>query len=318
LKQQLAQLLRALQDAASPLPVERLALLSDLPADGLQELKEAWPSLDPARRLAILAELRRLGDARIELTFESVNRLALGDPAPEVRRQAIGNLWESEDPALVAPLSQSLDSDPDAGVRAAAASALGQFIYLGELERVPESLRRRAEEVLLRAVGSDEVPAVRLAGLESLGYSSRPEVPALIEAGYRSAEELSVRSALIAMSRSANIVWAPAVQAELASPSPALRLEAARAAGEIEMREAVPTLVELLEDVSDDVRRAAIWSLGQLGGQQAERALEGLLRRKPPQAEVALIEEALENLAFVDGTRDFLMLDFDDGVDNAH
>ena len=43
-----------------------------------------------------------------------------------------------------------------------------------------------------------------------------------------------------------------------------------------------------------------------------------LPRRKPPQDEVALLEEALENLAFVDGSRDFLMLDFDDDVDDEH
>jgi HEAT repeat protein len=97
----------------------------------------------------------------------------------------------------------------------------------------------------------------------------------------------------------------------MASPSPAIREAAARAAGAIELRDTVPTLIELLDDVSDAVRRASIWSLGQLGSLQAERALQTLLRRKPPEDEAALLEEALENLAFVDGTREFLMLDLD-------
>jgi HEAT repeat protein len=133
----------------------------------------------------------------------------------------------------------------------------------------------------------------------------------LIEAEYRTGQDRGVRSAVIAMGRSANSAWAAAVKAEMASPSPAIREAAARAAGAIELRDTVPTLIELLDDVSDAVRRASIWSLGQLGSLQAERALQTLLRRKPPEDEAALLEEALENLAFVDGTREFLMLDLD-------
>lgn len=316
--QQLADLLRDLQHAPDLTTADRLTLLSDLDADGLRDLKQAWPNLSAERRLTLLTQLRRLGDDRIELTFEKVSRFALTDPAPEVRRQAIGNLWECEDPALVVPLSEALSADTDPSVREAAASALGQFVFLGEVQRVPEGQRRVAEERLLHAACHDSESAVRLAGLEALGFSSRPEVPALIEAAYRTGEERQVHSALVAMGRSANATWGPAVTAELASPAPLLRLVAARAAGELDLRAAVPTLVELLEDVSEDVRRASIWSLGELGGQQAERALQSLLRRKPPQDEVALLEEALENLAFVDGTRDFLMLDFDDDVDDEH
>ncbi len=292
--------------------------LSDLDADGLRELREAWPRVPEVRKRQLLSQLRRLADDRIELTFEKVNRLALSDSDPQVRRQAIDNLWECEDASLVPTLTQTLAADPDPAVRVAAASAAGQFVYLGELERVPETQRRRVEEGLLLASAEDADPSVRLAALQALGFSSRSEVPPLIEAAYRSGDELQVHAALIAMGRSASAAWAPAVTAELASPSPSLRLEAARAAGELDLRATVPGLLELLEDVNEDVRRAAIWSLGQLGGQQAERALQGLLRREPAQEEATLLEEALENLAFVDGTRDFLMLGFDDDVDDEH
>jgi HEAT repeat protein len=119
------------------------------------------------------------------------------------------------------------------------------------------------------------------------------------------------------MGRSASKPWGPNVFLELTSPIPSLRLEAARAAGELDLQEAIPSLIDLLEDVSDETRRAAIWSLGQLGGRAANEALLAALDRSEDEDEIELIEDALGNLAFVDGTRDLLLFDYDDTEDGA-
>jgi HEAT repeat protein len=173
------------------------------------------------------------------------------------------------------------------------------------------------EEGLLTATTSDPDDHVRRRSLESLGYSSRPEVPALIGKAYDSGEQSWRLSSLVAMGRSASKPWAPKVLQELMSPAPALRLEAARAAGELDLQDSVPALTDLLDDVDDEVRRAAIWSLGQLGGAAANEALQALLDHAEDDDEIELLEDALGNAAFVDGTRDFLMFDFDDSEDGA-
>jgi len=59
------------------------------------------------------------------------------------------------------------------------------------------------------------------------------------------------------------------------------------------------------------VRRAAIWSLGQLGGDVARQVLGDLLESSEDTAETQIVQDALDNLAFVDGTRDLLMFDLD-------
>lgn len=310
-------LLALLQDGERRIPIHRLSELSDLDAAHMAQLRAVWQSIPTARRESLIADLGRLADEHIELTFERINRLALGDPSAEVRQQAIRNLWECEEPDLVPPLLAALASDPQAAVRSAAASALGAFVLLGEVEAIAADLLRRIEEGLLLAAKSDQAADVRGASVESLGYSSRREVPPLIEAAYASREESSKRSALLAMGRSAEKPWAPHVMAELNSPSPVLRLEAVRAAGELELQEAVPTLIDLLEDANEAVRRAAIWSLGQLGGRDANEALNRLLEQTEDESEVELLEDALENLAFVDGTRDFLLFDFDEHEDGS-
>jgi HEAT repeat protein len=309
-------LLAALASPGEVLPRADLAFLSDLDASQIDRLRRAWPSLDTDRRRDILREIGLLATDHIELNFDRVDRLALEDSDAEVRRRAIGNLWESEDPALAPALVTILVHDPDDETRAAAASALGTFVYLGEIGRVPADVLHRLEPELLRSAQEGD-PRVRLSSLESLGYSSRPEVPGLIRAAYLNGEDRWKRASLVAMARSADEGWEPEVLAELRSPSPALRLEAARSAGELELRGSVAELVDLLDDADIAVRRASIWSLGQIGGKRSADVL-GRLLKAGDEEEVPLIEDALNQLAFVNGTRDLSLLDVDEEADEEN
>ncbi len=246
------QLLDLLANESQPLKPEDVAGLSDLDADQTQDFSRSWVNLSDGRRLDILQESRKLADAQIELTFEAINRYALSDPAPEIRRVAIENLWESEDAALITPLLNALKDDDDAEVRGSAGSALGQFIYLGEMAKLRPETLNAIEDALLTAAHHDQNDRVRRRSLESLGYSSRTEVSELIVSAYQSGDEASMRTALRAMGRSADDIWAPNVLAQLHHPAPSIRLEAVQAAGELSMREAVGEILDLLEDVKDD------------------------------------------------------------------
>lgn len=306
-----ARLVRTLQDAAGPPAPEQLSDLSDLDAARLREFEAAWPQVPTERRLLILQALRRLADEHIELTFEAINRLSLGDTDARVRQAAVDNLWECEDSGLVRPLLGLLAEDSSEQVRRAAAEALGQFVYLGELEKLDAKLLRDLEEGLLRSASRDGSEAVRLAALASLGYSSRVEVQQLIQQVYDTHQEGQLLAALRAMGRSANAAWAPLVVTELSHAGPRVRQEAARAAGELELRQAAQELIYLLEDVDPQVRGEAIWSLGQVGGRLALEALEALSEASENPDEAQLIEDALDNLAFLEGTPDLLLFDYD-------
>ena len=69
-----------------------------------------------------------------------------------------------------------LNNDEDVEVRAAAANALGQFVYLGELEKIPAELHHKIEDELLEATTASNEKLIRRRALESLGYSGREEV----------------------------------------------------------------------------------------------------------------------------------------------
>jgi HEAT repeat protein len=307
----LQRLLDSLMDEDQPVPTLDLAQLSDLDSAQAQTLDKHWQHAPASNRQAVMRHLGQLAQDHIELDFEIVNRIALDDPDPAVRRQAVANLWECEDPDLARQLVTLMKEDSDEAVRARAAEALGRFVYLGEVDKLEANLLKSVEDQLLALVQADSPGEPGLRALESLGYSSRPEVSGLIEAAYASSGEDIKRASVMAMGRSAHEQWVQAVSEELHNPSPLIREEAARAAGELEARSAVASLIELLDDAKLPVRRAAIWSLGLIGGKRAERALVGLQANEAVEEDAGLIEDALDYLNFLGSTPDFLLMDLD-------
>lgn len=307
----LSRLFQALTESTEPIPALDLTALSDLGTKDVRTLAGIWPNIPLDVRRPLVQDLGGLANDHIEYDFEAVNRLALADDNPEIRRLAVANLWECEDANLAEALMHMATDDPDAVVRAAATSALARFVYLGEVNKLSADLLSTIEDMLITLAGQTGQPELRRRAIESLGYSSRAEVPPLIAGAYEADEEAERLASVVAMGRSAHDRWLPEVLAELNSHSPHIRAEAARAAGEMESRKAVAPLVELLEDAHPSVRRAAIWSLGQLGGNQARNALEHLSESEQAPEDLTLIEDALDYLGFLESTPEFLLMDLD-------
>ncbi|MCS6909952.1 MAG: HEAT repeat domain-containing protein [Anaerolineales bacterium] len=307
-----ALVLEQLRDDTHTLPARALYQFSDLSKQDLVALEATWPHVSVERRRSVIHDLGEIAEANFEVRFDQVFRMALEDEDAEVRAAAIMNLWEEEAPDLIAPFLDLMQKDPGVKVRAAAASALGRFVYLGEIEEIPEKQLRRIEDALLATITGNDDLEVRRRALEALSFSSRPEVPALIEEAYHSPEQKLRVSAVFAMGRSADPRWGERVIAEMENDDAEIRFEAVRAAGELELREAVPALRRRLGDPDVQIHEAAIWSLGQVGGPDARAALLSLLDETEDEEEREYIEEALENLAFQDDTLDLPLLELDE------
>lgn len=296
-----AQVLKALQDLNTPFQPRYLYRLSDLEREEAAQLEVIWPTLPAWRRTALMEDAFDLSEDNTLLSFEALGRLALKDSDPRVRLLAIQSLWEYESRDLMPTFMMLVKQDPDEQVRTVAAGALGPYVYAGELEELPEAQLHQVEDCLLSTLQNDPCPAVRQAALEAIGFSSRPEIPVLIEQAFQSDDKDWQASALLAMGRSADERWQPQVLSMLEHKLPRVRSEAARAAGELEIGEATPRLVDLLNDPDDDTRLASIWSLSQIGGPQASHALKKIAKTTRDEDELAFIQEALDNLAFTEG-----------------
>jgi HEAT repeat protein len=303
-------LIEALLDFENPLPPRFLYRLSDLEAAELDQLKSTWLQLPLWRRQALMEDLETLGNADDLLSFEAVGKHAVTDEDPRVRQLGVQILWEFESRDLIRTFLDLVKTDPDGRVRAAAATALGRFVYLGELDEIPEEKLQTIEDGLIAAIQDDREPAVRRRALESISFSGREEIPPLIEAAFASGDKDWVATSLLAMGRSADERWNADVLKMLDNRTPRLRAEAARAAGELEISEAASQLFELVEDGDPDVRLAAIWSLSQIGGEGVRELLERLLEDSDEDEEADFLESALDNLAFTEGLDAFSLFDF--------
>ncbi len=293
------ELLRQIGDTQKSLSTSSLYALSRISGDQFQLFQEAWPLIPPKRRRQIVQALVDIAEASVEADFNAVFRFCLKDEDEYVRAQAIEGLWEDEDTTLVGPLLRLLKDDPVAMVRAAAATSLGRFVLSGELEDIAATLALTVQDALFTTIHAyHEDPEVRRRAVESIAYSSAAEVDDIIEAAYYDDEEMMRISAIFAMGRSANPRWRTLTLEELDNLNPEIRYEAARACGELEDTEAIPALARLTEDSDHEVQEAAIWALGNIGGEEARRILQTIIEESQDEALCEAAEEALEELDF--------------------
>lgn len=278
--------------------VASLKLLSDLGSEDRATLREMWPTLPLDRRARIIANLVTLAEDNIDLNFRHVFLNALEDSDPDVRRAAIEGLVEDNSSLLLGRLLIMLRHDPDEAVREATATALGRFTYLAQCDKLirQEQTARLREALIESASDRAEEGDVRRRAVESLGYFHQDEDVQQLIAGEYKQSGRHAESAALAMGRSMDGQWAPIVLHELKSERPAMRYEAAHAAGELALEDALPQLVQMIDDPDLEVRLAAVWALGQIGGKPAAEALTLALQGKNAAMKEAA-QEALQEIA---------------------
>jgi HEAT repeat protein len=260
---------------------------------------QGWQAITPDRRDDIAHAMAELAEENIDLDFSAALFWLLDDTDANVRAAAIEGLWENNSSRVMRRLLEMLRSDPAPDVRARAAITLGHFAYQAELGELTDDDDSALRDGLLQALlDRGQSLDVRRRALESAGYfTDTPEVLRETELAYTSDEQLLRESALVAMGRSMRPQWLPAIGAALGSTSPALRYEAARAAGEMaqEAQVLVARLAPLLDDDDSEIALAATWALGQIGGENARRVLERASKRRDETRSQAAAE-ALEEL----------------------
>lgn len=309
------RVLDTLLDQSKDIPQRYLTEFSDIEPAALKSLLEAWPRIEPSRKLLLLDRLNALANEDTLVSFDDLGRALLRDDEPQVRIRAMRLLVECEDVRLVPIYIDMLTKDSEIAVRAEAASMLGLFVQLGEFDDIPDDVHHQIEDVLLEVLNGEDEPSVRRQALEALGFSSRDEVPVLIESSFNRQDPDWQASAIFAMGRSNDERWADNVLRMLVSENRRIRLAAVQAAGELGLALARPLLLNLLEEEFDDaIAGAAIWSLSQIGGEDVRIYLQNLLDNVEDDDQAAFLEEALDNLAFTEDMAifDLLALDADE------
>ncbi|PWH11961.1 MAG: hypothetical protein DDG60_15645 [Anaerolineae bacterium] len=304
--------LSALEDTSRVFPSRYLGQFSDLSPANLDAVMRVWPRLPQTRKHLLLKRMVEMFDEDILLSFDSLAARLLDDPDAQVRIYALQLLMETNDPRLLPRLMQIAGSDPEPASRAQAAMVLGQFVEMGELEEMSAEHLQRVTDCLLSAAQDPDGQTAR-AALESLGFSSRAEVPPLIEAAFRHRDPRWQAAALTAIGRSADARWQEQVLEALLSEDQQVRLAAVRAAGELQLKPARQPLLNMIEEEEDDeVLKAIIWSLSLIGGEDVREYLQTLMDDTDDEELLDFLEDALMNLDFTEDVETFNLLAYDE------
>lgn len=308
-----ARAMEVLRNPEASFTAEMIYSLSDLEGDHLATFREVWATLGADRRRALVSRLVETAETNFDLDFSAILTPALRDDDAEVRLRAIDGVFEDSPRPVIEDLLQLAQTDPLSAIRAAAAQALGMFVLKGELGKLPAALNQRLQDAMWALhTNSAEDLHVRRRALEALSNCGREGVAELIRAAYY-AEELPMRaSAIFAMGRSCDDSWQAHVLDELSSEYAELRFEAARAAGELELRPAVPRLAELAFEDDREIQEMAIWALGEIGGSAAKNVLNQLaaLADQNDDEELAMVVSEAQDTASFAGQDLIPLFDF--------
>jgi len=274
----------------------KLVDLSNLNSEELGLLKQVWASIEPKCRRQIIYRLVEMAEDNFELNFDGVFRNCLKDQDAEVRGKAVEGLWESEDTSLINPFINLLEQDSSENVQVAAATALGKFAMLAELNKLRSCHMSKICQALLGVI-SDENSGVevRCRALEAVAPLNFPQVGETIREAYQDHSRRLRISAIYAMGRNCHHSWLPILVSELTSADAEIRYEAAGACGELGEEETAPYLMRLIGDSDVDVQLAALQALGKIGGSEAKKCLQQFLNN-PREVIRQAAEQALGEL----------------------
>ncbi|MBI5954942.1 MAG: HEAT repeat domain-containing protein [Chloroflexi bacterium] len=306
--------LDSLLDSKKPISQAHLRLYSDLDPASVKLFLNVWQNVPLKRKLSLLDNLVEHFDEDTLVSYEDVGKALLDDPEAEVRARALSLLVESEDQKLVGKVVDIFLTDVETAPRMAALNVLGEFLLLGEYEKINEALERRIEDALITVIRSEGNAELRRHSLEILGFSSREEIPLLIESAFERVDPAWVACALRAMGHSQDERWNGDVVDKLLDEEPLVKSAAIEAAGMLAIQESVPLLIQILDDeeTEEDSVAAAIWSLSQIGGDDARTYLVGLADQTDDEELSEYLEEAIENLDFMEDLNNFELFSLED------
>jgi hypothetical protein len=291
--------------ANETVPIHMLHHFSDMAEDETSQFQERWATVDADRRQVVVRHMADLMEQNFVVDFSPIFVHCFSDENAYVREAALDGVWDATDIKMVSPIIHLMQTDENVAVRAAASRALAHYVLLAEWGQLPKRITPRIIEALLAEYDKEDTAVpIKRATLEALGAANHPRVVQLIEEAYEDIDPSMQISAIFAMGSSADKRWTAFVIAEMENPNPDMRAEAARAAGIIGGSDAVPRLSELAVDEDLAVQTAAIYSLGQIGGETAQTTLTELLADEDFEEIHDIIEEALEEMAMLNGELD--------------
>lgn len=228
----------------------------------LRDLRKVTPkgmramrSLSTSSDVQTRAEaIQRVGTQGFSLASDEIVK-ALGDPSPRVRRNAARALARLGDARLAEHLVSHIDQHPDL-IEEETVEALGELgsahavPTLVQLLKSPRSLLRRAAAKSLGRLGSPDAIEALTAAAQEVGD------PDLRRSSIQALRMLEARDA------------GAAIYDALFDPHPSVRIAAAEAVSELDLKDALPYVRQALAYYEDEAASELVYALGSVGTEE--------------------------------------------------
>ncbi len=284
------------EDDQSAINYASLPELSRLTGPEASEFGQLWLEWGSERVINIVERMVSLCETQPDVEFEVIYKQGLNHPNSAVRVASLKGLEESEDRALVIPLSKILKSDPAPEVRTAAAIPLAHLSMMAETGKLSMAYRETLENTLYGVLEDEqEIQDVKLKVMEAVSVFAAERLTSHIELAWASGDLKARQSSLFAMGQTSDPRWIEYVIPDLEHDAASVRYEATMAMGELAEEHHLRVMDAPLDDEDLTVQLAAISAVERIGGDVAKAKLELKLASPEPQV-VELVQQALQTM----------------------
>lgn len=252
--------------------------LSDLTSEKLALLKTVLDELGEKKKAAFFRGLSECSDRNYVYDYSAIALLGSEDANGDVRAASVRILSLEDTREAGSRILNIARNDPYEAAQIAAIEVLGQFMFENALDNpIPVSGKKLTET--LSALIESKNKAVRRAAVVAYAMSEDPRVKEIISGYLAGNDPEELNAALTAVHLSMADEWADSVLELLTHGDDDVRGNAFRAAGSLQLRDALPELYEVIADfdrVPPHLLIAAAEAIAEIGDEDSLDVLETL------------------------------------------
>ncbi len=278
------KILETLKGGESALSEEEIRSLTDLADDQANAFHKIWDKLNDELKLQNMRAMLSAAAEDILLDYTAIVRTDLLSPNPTIRRIALHLMQDLRKSYFLEEVIRIARTDTDPEAKKDAIEILGFFLNDLISQKHQQHKLEKARSALLELVNAEQQD-IRFCAMEALAYLDEEVIHPLIRLCFTSHDPQTLASGLRAVQRSMRTQWQQDVLENLDHEDPAVRIEAIRAAGALQMQSALEKILLLLtqfDRIDQETLDTAILAASQIGGDEASEM-------------ISLLEEALES-----------------------
>ena len=220
-------------------------MLSDLSRERSERLRKVLAEMEDGPRSAFYRAMDESSLNSYEYNFAPIANIGIDDPEGDIRAASIHVLGFEDDRETGERILDAAQNDPDLRARIAAIEILGQYMFESAVEnRIPVN-KQRLQKVLADLIENrDEM--VRRAAVVSYAVSEDERVKEIVSGYLAGNDREELIAGLTAVRHALGEDWDESVLELIRHDDEDVCREAIRAAGALQLREALPALYEII------------------------------------------------------------------------